>query len=137
MNQDFIEEYEEAEPAYENSGGTVLIMDDEEIIRNVAGSMLQSNGYKVEFAKEGREAIELYKVSMNNGDKYDLVILDLTVPGGLGGRDTITEIKKIDPDVRAIVSSGYSNDPVMAEFQKYGFMDFVPKPYNANSLLIL
>ena len=130
-----VDEGKEKEPVYENRGGTVLIMDDEEIIRAVAGEMLQSNGYKVEFAKEGKEAIELYKVSINNGDKYDLVILDLTVPGGLGGKDTISEIRKIDPDVKAIVSSGYSNDPVMAEYQKYGFMDFVPKPYNTKQLV--
>jgi len=134
-NKEHIEELEEIELVYENGGGNVLIMDDEEIIRTLAGEILQSNGYHVEFAKEGKEAIELYKVSMNNGDKYDLIILDLTVPGGLGGKDTISEIRKIDPDVKAIVSSGYSNDPVMAEFQKYGFMDFVPKPYNTKQLV--
>ena len=134
-NNKYVEFIDESTLEYENGGGSVLIMDDEDIILNVASEMLQSNGYKVSLAKEGREAIDLYRVSMNNGDKYDVIILDLTVPGGLGGKDTISEIQKIDPDVKAIVSSGYSNDPVMAEFEKYGFADFVPKPYNAKQLV--
>jgi DNA-binding NtrC family response regulator len=110
-------------------------MDDEEIIRDVAKEMLESEGYNLEFAIEGREAIDMYKKSINIKQKFDLVILDLTIPGGLGGKDAIKEILKIDPDVKAIVSSGYSNDPIMAEYTKYGFSDFVPKPYNFEQLI--
>ena len=72
---------------------------------------------------------------MEKGEKYDVIILDLTIPGGLGGKDTITELVKIDPEVKAIVSSGYSNDPVMADYKNYGFRDFVPKPYSSEKLL--
>jgi len=134
-NSDYISEVKEESKTYQAGSGRILFMDDEEIIRNVAKEMLESEGYKLEFALEGREAIEMYKKSINSKQKFDLVILDLTVPGGLGGKDTIKEIIKIDPDVKAIVSSGYSNDPVMAEYKEYGFSDFVPKPYNSDQLI--
>ncbi len=134
-NSDYISEVKEEIKTYSKGSGRILFMDDEEIIRNVAKEMLETEGFSLEFAAEGREAIDMYKKSINSKQKFDLVILDLTVPGGLGGKDTIKEIIKIDPDVKAIVSSGYSNDPVMAEYKEYGFSDFVPKPYNSDQLI--
>ena len=134
-NSEYISEVNKEIKTYQAGNGRILFMDDEEIIRNVAKEMLESEGYSIEFAAEGREAIDMYKKSVNTKHKFDIVILDLTVPGGLGGKDTIREIIKIDPDVRAIVSSGYSNDPVMAEYKDYGFSEFVPKPYNSDQLI--
>lgn len=134
-NSEYISEVKQENETYQSGSGKILFMDDEEIIRNVVKEMLEPEGYNLEFAAEGREAIDMYKKAVNSKQKYDLVILDLTVPGGLGGKDAIKEILKIDPDVKAIVSSGYSNDPVMAEYKDYGFSDFVPKPYNFDQLI--
>ncbi len=114
--------------------GKVLLMDDDEAIRKVAGNMLKHLGYEVEFAEEGAQAIELYKKARESGDPFDLVILDLTVPGGMGGKEAIKRLREVDPGVKAIVSSGYSNDPIIAEFKKYGFSGVVAKPYKIKEL---
>lgn len=114
--------------------GKVLIMDDEESIRDLVSNILVGIGYKVEFAKDGAEAIELYKRARESGQPFDAVILDLTIPGGMGGKETIKRLLEIDPEVKAIVSSGYSNDPIMAEFSEYGFMDVIAKPYRIEEL---
>jgi PAS domain S-box-containing protein len=114
--------------------GKILFMDDEKDIRNFVGKLLKGIGYDVEFARDGAEAIELYKKAMKSGHPFDAVILDLTVPGGMGGKKAIEKLLKIDPDVKAIVSSGYSTDPVMAEYKKYGFCGVVAKPYKVNEL---
>ncbi|HSE83282.1 MAG TPA: response regulator [Thermodesulfobacteriota bacterium] len=114
--------------------GRILIMDDEEIIREVAGEILGQLGYEVEFAKDGSEAIELYKRAKEGDSLFDAVIMDLTVPGGMGGKETIEKLKEIDPKVKAIASSGYSNDPVMAEYRKYSFRGVVAKPYEIEEL---
>jgi len=114
--------------------GRILVMDDEPAVREIAGNMLQFLGYEVEFAREGAEAIELYKKAKKSGKAFDAVILDLTVPGGMGGKEAIRMLLEIDPDVRAIVSSGYSNDPVMSDFKRYGFRGVVAKPYNLKNL---
>jgi PAS domain S-box-containing protein len=110
--------------------GSVLVMDDEDTIRELAGEMLTMMGLHVELAKEGAEAVRLYKESFASGHPFDVVILDLTVPGGMGGSEAIKRLTKIDPNVRAIVSSGYSNDPIMGEFKNYGFSGVVAKPYS-------
>jgi two-component system cell cycle sensor histidine kinase/response regulator CckA len=115
-------------------GAKILLMDDEEVIRDVAGRMLKRLGYKVEFASNGVEVVDKYKKAYESGDGFDAVIMDLTIPGGMGGRDAIIELLNIDPDVKAIVSSGYFNDPVMANFKDYGFSGVVPKPYNTEEL---
>lgn len=115
-------------------GGKILVMDDEEVVRKVAGKMLQFLGYDACFARNGNEAIDMYKKAEKSGSKYKAVILDLTIPGGMGGREAIKELIKIDPDVKAIVSSGYSNDPIMCNFKDYGFSGFLLKPYKIKEL---
>jgi PAS domain S-box-containing protein len=114
--------------------GRILIMDDEDMIREITGELLQNLGYQVEFAKNGTEAIDIYRMAQELSRPFDAVILDLTVPGGMGGRETIKELLKIDPETKAIVSSGYSNDPIMAEFRKYGFRGVIIKPYRLTEL---
>lgn len=114
--------------------GRVLLMDDDEIVREVGSEMLKSLGLEVATAKDGDEAIQLYRKGMKTRKKYNVVVLDLTVPGGKGGKETITELKKIDPEIQALVSSGYSNDPILAEFNKYGFSGYVSKPYRIEEM---
>ena len=114
--------------------GRILLMDDEQYVREIAAELLQYLGYTVETAKEGREALVLYKKSMKDGERYKVVIMDLTVPGGMGGKEMIQELKKLDPEAKTIVSSGYANDPILAQFEKYGFDGMVPKPYKLEEL---
>ncbi|MFX1520780.1 MAG: PAS domain S-box protein [Promethearchaeota archaeon] len=114
--------------------GRIMVMDDDEIIRVALGEILHYLGYQVEFTKNGEEAIALYKNVKDSEQSFDAVILDLTIRGGIGGRETIKELIEIDPDVKAIVSSGYSTDPVMADFRNYGFSGVVAKPYNIKEL---
>src|SRR3989337_4603952 len=92
----------------------ILVMDDYDMIRDVAGKMLTKLGYEVDFARDGSEAIELYKKSKNSGHPFDAVIIDLTIPGGMGGRETMQQLFEVDPYVKAIVSSGYSDDAVIS-----------------------
>jgi signal transduction histidine kinase/ActR/RegA family two-component response regulator len=112
----------------------VLLMDDEEIVRNITGEMLAHLGYHVEFAKDGVEAIELYKRSKQTGNPFNAVILDLTIPGGMGGEEAIQKLREIDPQIKAIVTSGYSHDPVMTNFGEYGFSGVISKPYKIEKL---
>jgi len=112
----------------------ILVMDDEEIICEVTTEMLRKLGFEVETAPGGKQAIKMYKQAMDAGRTFDAVIMDLTIPGGIGGKEAIKEILKIDPKVRAIVSSGYSNDPVMANYAQYGFKGIAAKPYTMNHL---
>ena len=114
--------------------GKILVMDDRQVVRGTAKSMLGRMGYEVVFAEDGREAIELYKESLQSGKPFNAVILDLTVPGGMGGREAVKELLEIDPNVKAIVSSGYSDDTVMSEFKQYGFMGVLEKPYRIEEL---
>jgi len=112
----------------------ILIMDDEEAILEVLSTILTDLGHKVEMARTGEEAIEQVSRSLAEGRPFDLLIMDLTIRGGMGGKDAIQEILKLDGSVKAMVSSGYSNDPVMSEPRKYGFVDFLPKPYSIQDL---
>ncbi len=112
----------------------ILVMDDEEDIRNLLYDMLEMLGYKVFLSSKGEEAIDIYNKEMKTGSKIDIVILDLTIVGGKGGKETIKDLKKRDPDVKAIVTSGYSNDPVISNYKKYGFLNYLKKPYNLEEL---
>ncbi len=117
--------------------GKILVMDDEEMVRNVAEEMLCSMGYEVESAKDGTEAIEVYRRAKESGKGFDVVVMDLTVPGGMGGKKAIKELSTIDPHVKAIVSSGYSNGPIMSNFKDYGFAGVIAKPYKMKDLVML
>ena len=114
--------------------GRILVMDDEAMIRKLAGELLSYLGYKVDFALDGSEAVKRYKEALASKNPFDAVILDLTVKGGMGGKETIQELVKIDPKVVAVVSSGYCNDPGITDFAKYGFSGVVTKPYTMGEL---
>jgi CheY-like chemotaxis protein len=114
--------------------GRILLMDDDKSIRNTVSKMLKYFGFNVDSAGDGEEAIKMYKKALATEDPYRMVILDLTIPGKMGGRETVGELKKIDPHVKAVVSSGYSNDPVMANHSEYGFSAVVKKPFVVEEL---
>ena len=114
--------------------GHILVMDDEEIIRSVVGDILKAVGYSVSFARDGQEMLDTYAAAENNGAPFDAVIMDLTIPGGMGGKEAIGRLLERYPLAKAIVSSGYSTDPVMANFAHYGFLAAVSKPYRIEEL---
>ncbi|MGO9621546.1 MAG: PAS domain-containing protein [Desulfobaccales bacterium] len=126
------DELETAKPTM--GQGKVLVMDDEEMVREVLGGMLSRLGYEVDFASDGSQALEKFVQAQEANQAFAAVILDLTIPGGMGGKETIQGLLKIDPQVKAIVSSGYSDDPIMADFQKYGFSEVIAKPYRVAEL---
>jgi CheY-like chemotaxis protein len=114
--------------------GKVLVMDDEEQIQEGIGRMLRHLGYAGVFAKDGAEAIELYKKAKEKKQPFDAVIMDLTIPGGMGGQEAIKQLLEIDPRVKAIASSGYSNNAVMADYKRYGFQGLIAKPHTIQEL---
>ncbi len=122
-----IEVKETEEDSFTDGDGKVLIMDDEKIIRESVGQLLMLKGYEVESVKDGDEAIALYKKAMEALQPFDAVILDLTIRGGMGGKDVVKKLLEIDPNVKAIVASGYSNDPVLSNFREYGFVGVFAK----------
>ena len=126
--------YAPIHPPLPENAQRVLVMDDEAPICELAVELLGREGYYVGTASDGREAIRCYVQAKEKGRPYDVVILDLTVRDGMGGRETVKELKKIDPDVRAIVSSGYSQDPTISRFRDFGFCGVVSKPYSVSEL---
>ncbi|MEI6044876.1 MAG: PAS domain S-box protein [Chloroflexota bacterium] len=114
--------------------GRVLVMDDDHAIRHLLKTILKKRGYQVEEAEEGLGAIALYQAARESSLPIDVVILDITIPGGMGGEETIKRLLEVDPSVKAIVSSGYSDDPIMANFRDYGFLGVIKKPYTLAEL---
>jgi signal transduction histidine kinase/HAMP domain-containing protein len=117
-----------------HGSGKILIMDDEEIVLEVVGAILSNAGYSVAYARNGREMLDTYQASRSDGAPFDVVILDLTVPGGMGGKEAVKHLLHLDPQAKAIVSSGYSNDPVMADCGSFGFRGSVSKPFKSEYL---
>lgn len=114
--------------------GRILVMDDEAMICKLASELLTYLGYEVDFVRDGTEAVKRYKQAMDSKKPFDAVILDLTVKGGMGGKEAIQKLTKIDPHVVAILSSGYCNDPGITDFGQYGFKGVVTKPYTMSEL---
>lgn len=123
-----------AAAATETPGARLLVMDDEPVIRQFLERVLRHFGYDVVAVEEGRTAVAAYRAAFEAGHPFALVVLDLTVPNGMGGQQTMQELRALDPDVRAIVSSGYSNDPAMAQYREHGFCATVAKPYRVEEL---
>ncbi|HKB90542.1 MAG TPA: ATP-binding protein, partial [Opitutaceae bacterium] len=121
-------------PSLRIGTGRVLLMDDDEKISQLTATMLDSLQYKFDLAKNGDEAIALYKRYLNIGKPYDLVILDLTIIGGMGGEETFRNLHKLDPSVRAIVSSGYDSEEMVSQYLDMGFSGYLSKPYRVGEL---
>jgi PAS domain S-box-containing protein len=115
-------------------GASILVMDDEEMIRDLAVAMLEELGYRAASCADGEAAVALYKAALESGVPFFAVIMDLTIPGGMGGVETARAILDTDPKAQLIVSSGYSNDPVMSDFKRYGFAATALKPYGVANI---
>jgi len=124
----------EMQEADTQKGGSILVMDDEEMILDMVAGMLEYLGYKVTKCLNGSEAIVQYKAAKESGSPFSAVIMDLTIPGGMGGKEAAVRILEIDPKACLVVSSGYSNDPIISDFKSYGFSAAVGKPYTMNDL---
>ena len=116
------------------AGIKILLMDDDEVLRMLTSKKLVRMGFDIETAREGDEAVAMYQAALDAGRPYDVVILDLVIQEGLGGKRALAKLLKIDPGVRAIVSSGFINDPAMSAFWEDGFIEILPKPYKSNEL---
>jgi signal transduction histidine kinase len=121
-------------PLFANGEGRILVMDDEESIRLMLGEMLRYLGYDVQCVAEGKEALDRYQEAFHTQRPFSAVILDLTVPGGLGGKDIMRQLQEFDPHVKGIVASGYCNDPVISRYSAFGFHGVVAKPFRLTEL---
>jgi len=117
------------------AGARILLMDDDEVLRKLTSNKLIRRGFEIETAAEGNEAVKMYQDALAAKRPYDIVILDLVIQEGVDGKETIARLLQIDPDVRAIVSSGFVNDPTMSDFWESGFIEILPKPYKTNELV--
>jgi signal transduction histidine kinase/CheY-like chemotaxis protein/ABC-type uncharacterized transport system substrate-binding protein len=122
------------EGATVRNAGRILVMDDEELVREIAREILAHLGYDADLCSDGGEALDMYRQALAAGCPYSAVIMDLTVPGGMGGKEAMKALLDMDPEVKGIVSSGYSNDPVLARFREYGFRALAMKPYSVDEL---
>ncbi len=127
--------YQEPRLANDPLRGRVLFMDDEANIRRMVEALLEHIGMEVVAVEDGETTVEHYRAGLGTKSAFDLVVVDLTVPGGMGGRETLTALQEIDPAVRVVVSSGYSVDPVLANYAEHGFCGRVTKPYRAADLI--
>ncbi|MCF7886301.1 MAG: response regulator [Candidatus Marinimicrobia bacterium] len=114
--------------------GRILVMDDDKMVRDMAREIIDYLGYETDFAANGSEAINKYKLAKNSDTPYDVAILDLTVRGGMGARKTVKKLLEFDNNVNAIVTTGYANDPIITEYEKYGFKAAFSKPYKIKKL---
>ena len=121
-------------PAESRGSGRILLMDDDPLIQAVGRAMLEQLGYRVDAVADGGAAVESYRLAQDSGEPYAAVIMDLTVVGGMGGKDAIWLLKGLDPEVRSVVSSGYSDDPVLANCREYGFSSVLVKPYSRQDM---
>ncbi|MEA3543893.1 MAG: cache domain-containing protein [Thermodesulfobacteriota bacterium] len=119
----------EDKKAIDSTTAHILILDDEELLRHMSGAMLEEMGHRVDYAACGEEAVKKYQIAHEEGREYDVILCDLTIPGGMGGQEAAQKILKLDPQAKLIVSSGYATDPVMANYVEYGFRGRVTKPY--------
>ena len=119
---------------YDLAGRRFLLMDDDRTVRELARRIMDKMGCELELASAGAEAVRIFKAAFESERPFDAVILDLTVPGGMGGKETLEKLLEIDPAVKAVVASGYCNDPVMARFAEHGFGTMVAKPFRINQL---
>ena len=115
-------------------GGKILILEDEPLVFTILSKILKKLGFSVDITENGNETVKKYKEEFDCGNPYSLIIMDLTIIGGMGGEETIREIQKIDPNAKAIVSSGYSNEDILANFEEYGFCDILVKPYSFSEI---
>jgi DNA-binding NtrC family response regulator len=114
--------------------GKILLIDDEDMVRKSVGEGLKRMGYEIECAEDGAEGIRLYKKAMEEKHPFHVVIMDLTIPGGMGGKEAVGKFKEIDRNAKIIASSGYCDDPVMSKFEEYGFISVIAKPFRLQAL---
>ena len=115
-----------------------MVVDDEAVIRSVGSRMLSRLGYdRVEFAEDGQEALGKYKAAMESGSQYDIVIVDLTLPGSMGGKEVVKALLKMDPHANIVISSGYFNDPIVTDFRRHGIKGVLAKPYKLEELELM
>jgi PAS domain S-box-containing protein len=124
-------------PPPERRSGRILIMDDEAMLRETISAMLQHHGYDTVLVADGAEALRRFDEESRNGDPFSAVILDLTVPGGMGGKETVAELRKRDREIPVFVASGYADDPILAQPQEYGFTDSIAKPFTRRALIAI
>ncbi len=113
----------------------ILFMDDELMLRNLVTNILKTFGYEIVVAGDGQEALDLYNLAKKEENPFDLIIVDLTVPGGMGGKETVKIIRQTDKAIKAIVSSGYSNDPIMSEYKSFEFDGVISKPFKVDNMV--
>ena len=133
-SQHLLAKVDQARPALYPGEGKILVMDDEEMVREVVGRMLQQLGYKAELVADGQEAVAQFQKAQENSEPFAGLILDLTVPGGMGGREAMENLLVLDPEVVGLVSSGYAEDAIMTHYQDYGFKGYIKKPYRIEDL---
>ena len=112
----------------------ILVVDDDEMLRSVVCKALEKMGYQAASCEEGALAVERYRRAWEAGAPFDAVLMDLTIPGGMGGKEAMKRLRQIDPGIRVIVCSGYSNDPIMSNYRDFGFCGVISKPYRLEEL---